>query len=92
MSTTKKKKQAKIKVVNLNPDIKNNYAISLPEGFKTAEKITKVDELEHEIGRLRSYFVSWIKPIIVDGQTRFIEVDPLNMTVKLLPNLAYKST
>jgi hypothetical protein len=59
----------------------SNRSITLPEGFKTADSLTEVDDLKFENGKLREMLVSWLDRTVVDGVTYQVMVDPMNRLV-----------
>jgi len=52
--------------------------------FKSADKITPKDDLEFEVGKLRTKLETKIHHVEHDGQLFLIEVDPLNDKVRIL--------
>lgn len=52
--------------------------------FKTADKITEVDDIEFELGRLRMMLMTWVERVEHNGQSYEIEVDPMNRTVRIV--------
>lgn len=57
--------------------------LKLPDGFKTADNITEVDDLKFENGRLREMLVSWLDRVMVDGAYYQVMCDPLNRQVQI---------
>lgn len=62
--------------------------LKLPDGFKTADNITEVDDLKFENGKLREMLSAWLDKITVDGQVYNILVDPINRHVEITRNNA----
>lgn len=65
-----------VDILNLNP-------LPLPQGFKTADNITEVDDLKFENGKLREMLVSWLDRVMVDGVYYQVMCDPLNRQVQI---------
>lgn len=60
-----------------------NRMKKLPDGFKTADQVTEIDDLKFENGRLREMLVAWVETVQHNGKTYQIEVDALNHKVSL---------
>jgi hypothetical protein len=55
----------------------------LPEGFKTADSVTEVDDLKFEMGRLRELLVSWLDRRQINGVWYQVLVDPMNRNIEI---------
>jgi hypothetical protein len=60
--------------------------LKLPEGFKTADNLTEVDDLKFELGRLREMLSAFLDKITIDGKMYNVLVDPMNRVVEITPN------
>jgi hypothetical protein len=61
----------------------SEYENKLPEGFKTADSLTEVDDLKFENGKLREMLVSWLDRVMVEGVAYQVMVDPMNRAVQI---------
>ena len=61
---------------------------NLPDGFKTADTVTEVDDLKFENGRLREMLSAFLDKITVDGKMYNVLVDPLNRVIEITRNNA----
>jgi len=53
-------------------------------GIKKASELTEADNLKFELGRLRTFFVTWDTYVEHEGNLYLVQVDPLNKMVKFL--------
>lgn len=65
----------------LKPGFVGRVKSNLPVGFKTADKLTKVDELEFECARLRNHFITYMDMIEYKGKQYYFVIDPLNQKI-----------
>lgn len=66
---------------NLIPDMDKDAP--LPEGFKTADSMTEVDDLKFEMGRLREMLVSWLDRVTINGRWYTVMIDPMNRAIQV---------
>lgn len=59
----------------------SNKAVDL--GLKPANEITEVDDLQFELGRLRTLMEMWDYDMMYEGQVYHLLVDPLNREVSI---------
>lgn len=60
------------------------HNIDVVDTFKSADKLSDCDKLEFELGRLRSYLVSWITFMEFEGKLYKLMVDPMAKNIKVL--------
>jgi hypothetical protein len=65
----------------LIPDISKDAP--LPQGFKTADNMTELDDLKFEMGRLRELLVSWLDRRQINGVWYQVLVDPMNRNIEI---------
>lgn len=69
--------------MQIHKDVESDDIVVV-DTFKAASELNDCDKLEFELGRLRSYLVSWITYMEFDGRLYKLMVDPMGKTIKVL--------